>query len=1224
MLDNNYLNKKIYLIIKKKIEEVLSYEPEEIEDNFEKFNDLNSSLLNEINKDNIIFIEELILEICENKFLLFFNRIKELNPKTKEKLFPKFFHDSNNNNLIVFDLSFQLYEQIIKFLDEISFGIEDEKINFGKLYSIAYLKLYLYKVVGFTKNDLNKVDEFKEIFQKVNYIKNKNFKKVILIYILKLYYHYLNNDFELLKFLCDIKLYNLFADDLSVLFRNNDIIITNYHLFPIEKDKYEIYLKYSRDFEFIKKYKFNNEEETKQFIINLLNIKDLDIFITISINKIFFNLYLNYCPNTIEEYKNFFDIFNSLIIEYFHENKELIKLLNLLFNTETFESKIISKIKDKKTFEILLYGFRYCIQSINFERDDVSPSDGCQNQKTKNYFYKSLLTKHFQESINKTYIPGMDNRESLHLVTLETIITHLNTKPDRHGCYVCSCGYYYDIDPCGFPTKNRTFDCPVCGLKIGWGPKPVKAGEETHGMVIRPGHLRIFKDEKAKKYQMRVFDEVDENIPNMILSDYIKNIIEPIRNKNYTGIEICSKNYFIKNNKQIRNLTQINYRLLNFIFYSHLFFGYCIGNIDEFDIKNYLIQNMNIIEIIESNWELLNEALKEKNINNIQIFMNIIFSDVSKLIKKCVYLQQAEEREYFENEVEKIITEYIEKYDDFSDKYIEKNKLQIKYEDYYNIETIISELIPITEDIYNKKEYPMFKHFIFTNYKSKQDCLNHIPDKNKYTLTYQILINKQEYSLLKYLSSFNNFINYINKEYSLMITREESHRRKLKEEKIFKNNDFIRLFNDFIEVWNIIKIYVKKYKCNSEMPIKELNSNDYLSYFLNDNSEFGYGMYIAAASQCFIEWQNSFLNNIIENNISKECILYNYIEDLNNKIGVNEAKENQILLIEERFKNSKYKDLDNMIYLHSERDIFKIGKINYNEYNSFKYDYDKIEEELGKIILPGLKLFKSEEDLQLIIYWGEGFKGRRSQILIVFNNKYPQKVLELIEKNKIINYIKEKSRNENSLFNDSLIEDNIFKQLFSFIQMLIIDLATKINVNIDTSISSLIKLFYSDYVFPSNLIDFYTSIGETLKIDKLIDIFAIFEHLCFNDLLSLLKDEYKKEINEIIKKDIIKTFDEELNHNNIISKKDLSKALRRLISRYLVGTGDINDIKPENELSLELCREDLWDGNLKKFNDLDEKIKEFIGDLKLQVNQSFYFYELIGFEDKKEFENYFS
>ena len=34
--------------------------------------------------------------------------------------------------------------------------------------------------------------------------------------------------------------------------------------------------------------------------------------------------------------------------------------------------------------------------------------------------------------------------------------------------------------------------------------------------------------------------------------------------------------------------------------------------------------------------------------------------------------------------------------------------------------------------------------------------------------------------------------------------------------------------------------------------------------------------------------------------------------------------------------------------------------------------------------------------------------------------------------------------------------------------------------------SSLIKLFYSDYVFPSNLIDFYTSIGETLKIDKLI------------------------------------------------------------------------------------------------------------------------------------------
>ena len=38
------------------------------------------------------------------------------------------------------------------------------------------------------------------------------------------------------------------------------------------------------------------------------------------------------------------------------------------------------------------------------------------------------------------------------------------------------------------------------------------------------------------------------------------------------------------------------------------------------------------------------------------------------------------------------------------------------------------------------------------------------------------------------------------------------------------------------------------------------------------------------------------------------------------------------------------------------RDIFEPNnKINYKKYNDIKYNYDYIEEELGKLILPGLK-----------------------------------------------------------------------------------------------------------------------------------------------------------------------------------------------------------------------------------------------------------------------------
>ena len=84
----------------------------------------------------------------------------------------------------------------------------------------------------------------------------------------------------------------------------------------------------------------------------------------------------------------------------------------------------------------------------------------------------------------------------------------------------------------------------------------------------------------------------------------------------------------------------------------------------------------------------------------------------------------------------------------------------------------------------------MLKYFFLTKYKSKNDCLNHIPDNNKYSLLYQILNDKSQYLLLKYLPKFNNFINYMNKKYSFNIKREEAHKRKLKYKKILMIKNF--------------------------------------------------------------------------------------------------------------------------------------------------------------------------------------------------------------------------------------------------------------------------------------------------------------------------------------------------------------------------------------------------------------------------------------------------
>jgi hypothetical protein len=100
-------------------------------------------------------------------------------------------------------------------------------------------------------------------------------------------------------------------------------------------------------------------------------------------------------------------------------------------------------------------------------------------------------------ALSSYFVPGNEDQEDLHITTLEFVENHLNANPDNIGCYVCSCGYYYSIQPCGFPTYGSTSTCPVCKLKIGYGERKIIVG--YHGLVRRPGHYRIFKDENQHR-----------------------------------------------------------------------------------------------------------------------------------------------------------------------------------------------------------------------------------------------------------------------------------------------------------------------------------------------------------------------------------------------------------------------------------------------------------------------------------------------------------------------------------------------------------------------------------------------------------------------------------------------------------------------------------------------------------------------------------------------------
>ena len=1194
------------------LEKALEDDPRVIKDNLKNINEENSPLFKKINNTNNEFLDQVIMNILERKISVFFELIPELDEEILLKSYRKFLEDNKNSkskNLtgILFGDSFDAFEELIKFLDTISTKDDNEENNkkenmhLCKLYAIVFVKMYLSKLVYFMKERYKEIGSVKEIMDVINNIKNKNLGHVIKIYIFKLLYSYLENNYEQLKNFNSQNIGITFGDQFNLDTGEEEEVMLSYFFLPLEEGDYNKYNDESSQLEILRNTKFN---DTSKKFIEMIKNNDIDIFVSLTINKIISNLGLKDYLSEKNEYQLFSTWAKKLFNNDYKINENMKKLFYLFYDDKTFMEKMRGKLLDEKNIinqqllETLLYGFRFCISTLN-------------NDRNEKFLYRTLLQKDNNDAIKSCYIPGCDIKEDLHLETLETIELHFRLYQDACGCYVCSCGYYYNIDPCGFPTRNRTSDCPVCHKKIGYGEKVLKdKGASNHGMVIREGHYRIFKDAKQKVGQMSRWKDPDENIPNILLDEYIKKVIEPIRKKSSFGFNSVSRDFFENQNKKVRNLSNIGYRLLNFISYCHLFYGYCLGNISEENLKKNLIENMTIIKIIQTDWNLLKESLQKQNISSIQIFMNMIFKKLSQKVKNCIYLTKSEDRDNFENGVEKLIAECIKEYPNYRAKYEEENKNQLKMSN-NNIKAIITELIEPSEENYKNDEYPMFKYFILTKYKTQEDFVKRMDQKPKYPLINQLLQELPGVKKLKYLPDFNEFTNYMIENYSFRISREEAKRRVLKDEEIYKSNIFKEKFKKFISSWNEIKTEAKKYKCRPEMEVKNLDHNDKLIYFLNDNGELGYGMYLAAACQNFIEWQNMFLQPIIDAN-NFNGILHNYVDTIQKKVPIQEAKPSQILLMHDKFEFSKFTNLNDIIYSFSERNIFnKNGKINYSDYNSFTYDYDAIEEELGKILLTGVCLFEGEDDLNFVTFWSEGFRGGRSQILSSFYLKYPQKDLNDKERENIMKYIDNKNK-------DKMAKNNMnydFKEFFGSLQMLIFYLTEQGLMKKEAKIKNVIKKAPSYFKLSEDCKDFFNNEGSEITIEKLMNLFFYFEHLCFEDLADTLQNEYKKPISEETKNAIINKLLKNYN-NNLFTIKDLGAAVRRFISRYLAGNLQTTDVGEDRALSFELSREDLWEEKIGKEDDLMENIDELLHDFKLNVGQAYAFYQLIGEEDK--------
>ena len=517
-----------------------------------------------LNKKGVakIRLEQILLNLFESYFLNFFEEIPNLENDILQIHFNQYYESKANfrtkNELIMLDFSLKIFRNKILNLERIFYqkildksDTENNKINYPnilKLYSIAYIKIYLYKAIHFILDNQSKLHE--DILLAIRGDSINDFRRLIKIYILKLINNSLDNYQDLQNY--HFKSHNIiFIDDFKEQLFQEKKEILNYYFIASEQKK-EIYNEFIIELDKLIENDFNSETK---LLLKYIKEENIDIFYSIIANKILSNIELN---NRL--YIKFVSFYKNLINKNENNASQNMKELLALFTDEIkFTTIITNKIKiqnkdnisnsiDYKKYEIVLNSLRFCIQTT-------------YKKNQKNLYY-NILSNNVSNIIDSYCLPGIDEPDNSFINNYHQIEEHLNTKSPDHGAYVCSCGTYYEIAPCGFPTES--FECLSCKKLIG-GTRKKPEEKGYHKMIIRKGHYRIFKNLEEKKEEFERFNDTDELIPNMLLSEYKSKIIDPILQKNNYGIPKIDKITFIQKNKKIRKLSQAGYRLLNFV-----------------------------------------------------------------------------------------------------------------------------------------------------------------------------------------------------------------------------------------------------------------------------------------------------------------------------------------------------------------------------------------------------------------------------------------------------------------------------------------------------------------------------------------------------------------------------------------------------------------------------------------------------------------------------------
>jgi len=132
-------------------------------------------------------------------------------------------------------------------------------------------------------------------------------------------------------------------------------------------------------------------------------------------------------------------------------------------------------------------------------------------------------------------------------------------------------------------------------------------------------------------------------------------------------------------------------------------------------------------------------------------------------------------------------------------------------------------------------------------------------------------------------------------------------------------------------------------------------------------------------------------------------------------------------------------------------------------------------------------------------------------------------------------------------------------------------------------------------------------------LENIFTIFEIFEALCWNEIKSKICMDYKINISEEEKKRILEYFEDNNIEGKIVNKNNLTLALRKLISRNLVGSREDMNFRNDLELKYLLIKSDLWDQNIieKESDNLENELNEILSK-EIKVGNAYDLYNILN------------